>query len=128
MEAAPAPSGAAHVAPDGDGYVWIDPTYFHESFCQDCTADEGLVMAVTQKAPVGTTFGEQLTTAAWKAKPCWYQISSEDRMIHPDNQRRMAARIDPRKIITLPAGHASLASRPTEIAALVAEAAKATAA
>jgi pimeloyl-ACP methyl ester carboxylesterase len=128
MEAAPAPSGAAHVAPDGDGYVWIDPTHFHESFCQDCTADEGLVMAVTQKAPVGTTFGEQLTTAAWKAKPCWYQISSEDRMIHPDNQRRMAARIDPRKIITLPAGHASLASRPTEIAALVAEAAKATAA
>jgi pimeloyl-ACP methyl ester carboxylesterase len=49
MHAAPAPSGAAHVAPDGDGYVWIDPTHFHESFCQDCTADDGLVMAVTKR-------------------------------------------------------------------------------
>jgi pimeloyl-ACP methyl ester carboxylesterase len=85
-------------------------------------------MAVTQKAPVGATFGDPLTTAAWKIKPTWYQISGEDRMIHPDNQRRMSARIGARKIITLPTGHASLASRPTEIASLIAEAAEATAA
>jgi pimeloyl-ACP methyl ester carboxylesterase len=96
--------------------------------CLDCTADDALVMDVTQKAPVGATFGDQLTTAAWKIKPSWYQISGEDRMIHPDNQRRMSARIGARKIITLPTGHASLASRPTEVASFIAEAAKATAA
>ena len=126
MQAAPAPAGAAHVAPDSDGYVWINPAHFHESFCQDLTSEEALVMAVTQKAPIGSTFGDQLTTAAWKTKPSWYQISSEDRMIHPDNQRRMSARLGARKVITLPAGHASMASRATEIAALIDEAARAT--
>ena len=83
-------------------------------------------MAVTQKAPIGSTFGNQVDAPAWKNKPSWYQISSEDRMIHPENQKRMAGRIDARKIITLDAGHASLASRPREVTALIDEAARAT--
>ncbi|MGV8321443.1 hypothetical protein ACV343_32885, partial [Pseudomonas aeruginosa] len=51
---------------------------------------------------------------AWKSKPSWYQISSADRMMAPENQERMAARIAPRKIGTLDASHASLASRAEE--------------
>lgn len=125
-QAAPPPAGIANVAPDSDGYVWIDPAKFRESFCQDLPADEALVMAVTQKAPVGSTFGDKITAPAWKNKPSWYQISSEDRMIHPDNQKRMSARLGARKIITLAAGHASLASKPTEVAGLIDEAARAT--
>ena len=82
-------------------------------------------MAVTQKAPVGSTFGNRVNTPAWKSKPSWYQISSEDRMIHPENQRRMSARLGAKKIISLNASHASLASRPREISALIDEAAKA---
>lgn len=127
MQAAPPPAGAANVAPDSDGYVWIAPEKFGESFCQDLPADEALVMAVTQKPPVGSTFGDKLTTAAWRTKPAWYQVSSDDRMIHPDNQRRMAARMGARKVIELAAGHASLASRPAEVAALIDEAARAVA-
>jgi pimeloyl-ACP methyl ester carboxylesterase len=123
MQAAPPPSGAAHVAPDSDGYVWIDPTRFGESFCQDLPADEQLIMAVTQKAPLGSTFGDRSESPAWRTRPCWYQISSEDRMIHPDNQRRMSARIGARKVITLKAAHASLASKPVEVTALIDEAA-----
>jgi pimeloyl-ACP methyl ester carboxylesterase len=124
-QAAPAPAGAVNVAPDSDGYVWINPVKFRESFCQDLPADEALVMAVTQKAPVGSTFGDKVTAPAWRNKASWYQISSEDRMIHPENQKRMSARLGARKIITLNAGHASLASRPREITALIDEAAKA---
>ena len=127
MLAAPAPAGAANVAPDSDGYVWIDPAKFGESFCQDLSADEQLVMAVTQKAPVGSTFGDKTVAASWKSKPSWYQISGEDRMIHPDNQRRMSSRLGAKKVITLATGHASLASRPCEVSALIDEAAKATA-
>lgn len=48
-------------------------------------------------------------------------------MIHPDNERRMSGRLGATKIITLSAGHASLASRPAEISALIDEAATATA-
>jgi pimeloyl-ACP methyl ester carboxylesterase len=126
-QAAPAPAGAANVAPDSDGYVWINPAKFRDSFCQDVTPDEALVMAVTQKAPVGSTFGDKATVAAWKTRPSWYQISTADRMIHPDNQRRMSARLGARKVISLEASHASLVSKAEEVCALIDEAAKAVA-
>jgi len=125
-QAAPQPAGATNVAPDSDGYVWINPTKFRECFCQDLSADEALVMAVTQKAPIGSTFGKRVTVPAWKSKPSWYQISSEDRMIHPENQTRMSGRLGARRIITLEASHASLASRPREVTALIDEAARST--
>ena len=124
-EAAPSPAGAANVAPDSDGYVWINPAKFRESFCQDLPDDEALVMAVTQKAPIGSTFGDKVTVPAWKSKPSWYQISSEDRMIHPENQRRMSGRLGAKRIVTLSASHASLASKPQEVSALIEEAATA---
>ena len=117
------PAAIANVVPDSDGYLWIKDDRFHESFCQDLTADEARVMAVTQKAPLGSTFGDTVTAPAWKKEPTWYQISSEDRMIHPDNQTVMAERMNPRKILTLPASHASLASKADEVAALIVEAA-----
>jgi pimeloyl-ACP methyl ester carboxylesterase len=117
------PAAVANIAPDSDGYVWIAQDKFHESFCQDLAADEALVMAVTQKAPVGSTFADLVTNPAWKKKPTWYQVSSEDRMIHPDNERRMAQRMDPRRTIELAASHASLASQPIAVCDLVDEAA-----
>lgn len=49
-------------------------------------------MGVTQKAPLASTFGDTITAPAWKKKPSWYQISSEDRMISPENEARMSAR------------------------------------
>ena len=117
------PAAIANLAPDSDGYLWIKYDKFHESFCQDLTKDEGIVMAATQKAPLAVTFGNNVTAPAWKKKPVWYQVSSEDRMINPDNQRRMAQRMNPRKTITLAASHASLASKPVDVAALIDEAA-----
>lgn len=123
-QAAP-PAAIANVAPDSDGYLWIKYDKYHESFCQDLTSDEALVMATTQKAPLASTFGNNVTTPAWRKKPSWYQISSEDRMINPENQKRMSARMNTRKTITLSASHASLASRPAEVSELINEAASA---
>ncbi len=120
------PMAAPNLAPDSDGYLWLKQDKFHESFCQDLDADEALVMAVTQKAPLASTFGDAVSEPAWKHKPCWYQVSGRDQMIAPENQQRMSARMNARKVITLDAGHASLASRPSEVAALIDEAAKAT--
>lgn len=117
------PLAAPHLFPDSDGFLWVKPDQFHESFGQDLTPDEGLVLGVTQKAPLATTFGDAITAPAWKTKPCWYQISSQDRMIAPENQDRMSKRIGARKIVTLETGHASLLSKPAEVAALIDEAA-----
>ena len=119
------PEAFSNIAPDSDGYLWIKPDTFHESFCQDLTADEALVMAVTQKAPLGSTFGDTITAPAWKKKPNWYQISSADRMIAPENEAMMAERMRPQKTVTLNASHASLASHPVEVSDLIEEAAKA---
>jgi pimeloyl-ACP methyl ester carboxylesterase len=121
----PAPGGA-NVAPDSDGYLWIDQGKYRESFCHDLTPEEALVMAVTQKAPIGSTAADTVTTPAWRSKPSWYQISSDDRMINPENQKRMSARMGAKKIITLAASHASLASKPIDVSALIDEAARAT--
>lgn len=121
------PAAFEAIAPDSDGYLWIRQDAFRESFAQDLDADEALVMAVTQKAPLGSTFGDAVTAPAWRAKPSWYQVSTQDRMIHPDNERRMAARMNPRETVELDASHASLASRPGEICDLIDRAVRATA-
>ncbi|MFB7177395.1 alpha/beta hydrolase [Streptomyces sp. NPDC056257] len=117
------PAAFENIAPDSDGYLWIRPDKFHESFCQDVSADEALVMAVTQKAPLGSTFGDAVSAPAWRTKPVWYQVSAQDRMIHPDNERRMAQRMNPRAIVELDAGHASLASQPGPVVDLIEKAA-----
>ncbi|MGE0237816.1 MAG: alpha/beta hydrolase [Parvibaculaceae bacterium] len=120
------PAAAANLAPDSDGYLWIKRDKFHESFCQDLTADEALIMAATQKAPLAGTFQDAITRPAWKTKPSWYQISSKDRMIAPANQTWMSGRLNARKIVTLGASHASLASQPDAVVGLIEEAAAAT--
>jgi pimeloyl-ACP methyl ester carboxylesterase len=116
-------AAAGNVEPDSDGYIWIKQDKFHESFCQDLLADEALVMAVTQKAPVGSTFGDTISEPAWKQKPTWYQVSTSDRMIHPDSERQMAERMKPQTTIELEASHASLASQPGVIVDLIVQAA-----
>lgn len=117
------PAAAPNLAPDSDGYLWLKPDKFHESFCQDLSPDDAFVMAATQKAPLASTFGDVVNEPAWKHKPSWYQVSSQDRMIAPENQVWMSSRMSPRKVLTLDASHASLASHPSEIAKLIQEAA-----
>ncbi|MFF3430038.1 alpha/beta hydrolase [Streptomyces sp. NPDC002602] len=118
------PEAFANIAPDSDGYLWIKRRKFRESFAQDLSAEEALVMAVTQKAPLASTFGDVVSAPAWRVKPSWYQVSTADRMIHPDNERRMAARMNPRKTIELDASHASLASQPGPVTDLIETAAQ----
>jgi pimeloyl-ACP methyl ester carboxylesterase len=112
--------GGANVAPDSDGFLWINPAKFQESFCQDVDDDEALVMAVTQKAPVGSVFVDAVSVEpAWKNKPAWYQVSAQDRMVAPDVQRWLASRMGPRKTIELDASHASMASQPAAVVDLI---------
>lgn len=113
------PEAVANLFPDSDGYLWIKEEKYHESFCQDLDPSESIAMAIAQKAPLASTFGDAISTAAWKTKPSWYQISSSDRMISPENQRKMAQRISAKEVIELDASHASLASRPEEISSFI---------
>lgn len=118
----PAPGGAS-LYPDQFGYLWIKRAEFRQSFCQDASEEEALLMAATQKAPIASTFENPVTAAAWRKKPCWYQVSTEDRMIHPDTQQWLAERMKA-KITTLKASHLSPNSQPEHVAAMIEEAAQ----
>ena len=62
------------------------------------------------------------THAAWRSKPSWYAVSTEDRTINPDLERFMAKRMGA-KTIEVKASHLSLISHPKEISQLILEAA-----
>ncbi|KQC00825.1 alpha/beta hydrolase [Pedobacter sp. Hv1] len=119
-----APSGGASIYPDAKGFLWIKYDDFHQSFCQDLTEKEALVMSLSQKPIYNGCFGDEMGTPAWKTKPSWYQVSNQDRMIPAATEQEMAEHINAKKIIHLEASHASLASHATEVTALIVEAAQ----
>lgn len=114
-----------NISPDQDGFLWVKPEKFRESFCQDLDETEALVMALSQKPIAARCFGDASGAPAWKIKPSWYQVSALDRMIPPASQQWMAERMATKKTITLQSGHASLASHPKEIIELIEQAAQA---
>lgn len=115
--------GGASIYPDSKGFLWIKYDEFQSAFCQDLDDEKALVMALSQKPIHGQCFGDAAGEPAWKTKPSWYQISEKDRMIPAETEKEMAERLQPKKIISLDAGHASLASHPEEVTRLILEAA-----
>ncbi|MNR24383.1 Alpha/beta hydrolase family protein [compost metagenome] len=121
------PQGAAGIRPDAEGFLWLARDSFHAHFAADLPEQDARVMAVTQKPIAARCFEDKAGAPAWRGKPSWYQVSSGDHMIPPATQAWMAERIGARKTLTLDASHASLASRPGEIFALIEEASRAVA-
>lgn len=113
------PPGAAIIRPDRSGFLWLEPEKFREHFCQDLDEMEALVMALSQKPIAARIFDEKSGPPAWKVKPSWFQVSANDHMIPPDTESFFAERMQAENTITLPASHASLASQPQEIVALI---------
>jgi pimeloyl-ACP methyl ester carboxylesterase len=116
-------SGGASIYPDSKGFLWIKYDEYHKSFCPDLNEEETLVMSLAQRPIHSKCFGDEAGEPAWKIKPSWYQISNNDNMIPPETQKEMAVRMNPKKTIHLEASHASLASHPKEVTALILEAA-----
>jgi pimeloyl-ACP methyl ester carboxylesterase len=108
------PPGAAAIRPDKYGLLWINREMFPENFCQDLDQMEAYVMAATQKPLSVSSFEGKVTDAGWKNLPCWYQVSTNDRMIPPQAEQFMAQRIKA-KTISLASSHASMVSHPKEI-------------
>ncbi|MCB5301502.1 alpha/beta fold hydrolase [Yersinia bercovieri] len=119
------PIGAAYIRPDDNGFLWIDTDKFHENMCQDIDENEALVMALVQKPLAARAFTDKSAQPAWRVKPCWYQVSTEDRMLPVETQRGFAERIQAQIVIELPASHASHISHPQQIIDLIAAAANA---
>lgn len=117
---------AANIHQDEDGFLWISPEHFHETFCHDYeNRTESLVWSLTQKPTAARCYGQKSGVPAWKVRPSWYQISANDRLIPPEIERWMAERMKTKKTITLATSHASVATHPEEIVELIEEASSA---
>jgi pimeloyl-ACP methyl ester carboxylesterase len=98
-------------APEGDAEAFLKPATVHDAFAQDLPeADRWLIVASQRPITLGANTAPT-ETAAWKTIPSWAVIGTEDRVIPPATQRRMAERAN--STITEVAGsHVSLVSHP----------------
>jgi pimeloyl-ACP methyl ester carboxylesterase len=118
----PLATGASSIVSRTDGYLWVDPARYQDALAHDVDEMEAAILAAVQKPVRPAIFYDPPDLAAWKSKPCWYQVSSADHMIPRELQDWMARRIDA-TVITLPASHLPMVSHPAEIADLILSAA-----
>lgn len=116
----PAP-GFAHITADKAGYLRMTPEGISKHFAQDLPARATAIMAATQGPINGKAFEQKVTIAAWKAKPSWYVVSSNDHMIQPAQQEAMAKTIGA-KVTTLQSSHVPQQSQPDRVAAVIMDA------
>jgi pimeloyl-ACP methyl ester carboxylesterase len=113
------------ILPPQEGFLFLDREKFHASFAGDLSAEEAAFMADSQ-VPWGVdAAGGTISEAAWRSKPSWYLVSTDDRMIPPPAQREMSARLG--STVTEVAGsHAIYVSQPEAVAEFIAAAVTAT--
>jgi pimeloyl-ACP methyl ester carboxylesterase len=120
---APADAPAPPILPPQDGFLFLDGQRFAASFAADVAADEASFMADSQ-VPWGVeALNGTVTNPAWRQKPSWYLVTTEDRMIPPALQRKMAERAGATSA-EVPGSHAIYVSRPDVVVNLIAEAAR----
>jgi pimeloyl-ACP methyl ester carboxylesterase len=110
------------ILPPQDGFLFLDREKFPASFAGDLSVDEAAFMADSQVPwGVGALSGA-VSEPAWRSKPSWYLVATEDRMIPPPAQRSMSERAG--STVEEAAGsHAIYVSQPAAVAALIEKAA-----
>ena len=111
------------ILPPQDGYLFLDKAKFAASFAADVDTDTAEFMADSQ-VPWGVeALSGAISQPAWKTKPSWYLVSTEDRMIPPDAQRAMSKRAGS-TVVEVKGSHSVYVSQPQAVASLIEQAAK----
>jgi pimeloyl-ACP methyl ester carboxylesterase len=107
---------------DSNGNWWIEQQHFAADFAADIPAADSHYMAISQ-VPISTdSFTHKATNPAWKNKPTWYMVATEDRSINPDQERMMAKRAKA-TTVEVKSSHVAYMSHPKETAKLIESAA-----
>jgi pimeloyl-ACP methyl ester carboxylesterase len=110
------------ILPPQDGYLFLDKGKFAASFAADVDPDAAAFMADSQ-VPWGVeALSGVISEPAWKTKPSWYLVATEDRMIPPDAQRAMSRRAGS-TVVEVRGSHAVYVSQPQAVASLIQKAA-----
>jgi pimeloyl-ACP methyl ester carboxylesterase len=111
------------ILPPVDGFLLLDKAKFPASFAGDVSPERAEFMADSQ-VPWGVdALGGTISEAAWKAKPSWYLLTTEDRMLPPDAQRLMSKRAGA-TVVEAKSSHAVYVSHPQAVAHIIEEAAR----
>jgi len=81
------------LAPDSNGLIWMPEESFQQAFAPNATPDQITLMKATQQPIAPACIQDAMPAPAWKSVPNWFLIAEDDRLIHPDTQRFMAARM-----------------------------------
>jgi pimeloyl-ACP methyl ester carboxylesterase len=110
------------ILPPQDGYLFLDKSKFAASFAADVEAERAAFMADSQ-VPWGVeALSGTITEPAWKTKPSWYLIATDDKMIPPPAQRFMSERAGS-TVVEAAGSHAIYVSQPNAVAAIIEKAA-----
>jgi pimeloyl-ACP methyl ester carboxylesterase len=113
------------ILPPQDGYLFLDKAKFADSFAADVDKGKAAFMADSQ-VPWGVdALNGAITEPAWKAKPSWYLVATDDKMIPPAAQRLMSKRAGA-AVVEVAGSHAIYVSQPDAVAALIKQAASLT--
>ncbi|MCI0744177.1 MAG: alpha/beta hydrolase [Verrucomicrobia subdivision 3 bacterium] len=111
------------ILPPVDGYLFLDKAKFPASFAADVDAEKAAFMADSQ-VPWGVeALSGTISQPAWKTKPNWYLVATEDKMISPPAQRFMSKRAGS-TVVEVAGSHAIYVSQPNAVAKLIDTAAK----
>jgi pimeloyl-ACP methyl ester carboxylesterase len=122
IKTAPADAPAPPILPPQDGFLFLDRQKFEASFAADVKPEIADFMANSQ-VPWGLAAANAgATAAAWKTKPSWYLLTTDDHMIAPELQRAMSKRAGS-KVVEVKGSHAVYVSRPDAVASIIEQAA-----
>jgi pimeloyl-ACP methyl ester carboxylesterase len=110
------------ILPPQDGFLFLDREKFAASFAGDLPADEAQFMADSQVPWSVDCLAGAISEPAWRQKPSWYLVASDDRMIPPPVQRSMAERAGA-TVAETPASHSVYLSQPQATVDLIKQAA-----
>jgi pimeloyl-ACP methyl ester carboxylesterase len=116
----PAPK-AGIMAPE-DGYVWYDKAKYHSGFCADIPAAQAAFLADSQVPVSASVFGATISSPAYKTKPGWYVLATQDETIVPDAQRFMSGRAG-LKVTEVKGSHLVFMSQPKAVCDVIEKAA-----
>jgi pimeloyl-ACP methyl ester carboxylesterase len=108
---------------DANGFLTLSREGVAKGFAADLTPKEQDVVYAVQQPASKSVFGDVGVNAAWKTKPSWYVVASEDNAINPELEKRMAQRANAKTTI-LKSSHVAMLSKPNEVLDVILDAAK----
>ena len=117
------PPAASSIASTADGYLLIDQELFPADFAADVPLAEARFMALSQTPWNSKILSTPISAAAWKAKPAYGIVATQDRMINPDLERAMYRNANA-KVTEIKGSHAVFISQPQAVADVIEQAAR----